>query len=273
MKTTKNVKDYRDILKLEFEKRAKVNSRYSLRAFARDIDINPGRLSHVLNGTYGLSVDAGMSISEKLDFDEKQKELFCNLIEAKHGRSIASKMSAKKKLIKSSHTYSDIELDEFKIISEWYHFPIIELTLTENFQYSKSWIAKQLGISEIEVKNALERLIKVGLLIHENGELSPSSRFYVNQKSVPNESVKKYHKQILEKAIQAIETQSTQIRDFAATTVAISRDDIPYVKKKLKEFRTVLDKELSSRQSRNFVYTLSTQFFCMQNDKPNFTKN
>lgn len=270
---SKVVSDYREILKNEFKKRVKLNASYSLRAFARDIGINPARLSHVLNGTYGLSVKAGINISEKLNFSEKQKEFFCNLIEAKHARSAEARLSAKDKLKKSSSNYSEIQLDEFKVISEWYHFPIVELTLTKNFQNSISWIAHQIGISEIETKEAIERLIKVGLLVRENNTLIPSSRFYVNQSSIPNESIKKYHKQVLEKAIFAIDDQSTQIRDFGATTIAISPDDIPYVQKKLKEFRTVLDKELSSRPNRNFVYVLSTQFFCIQSEKPTLDKN
>ena len=47
--------DYRDILSDQFNVRRKVNARYSLRAFARDMSISPSRLSEVISGKGDLS--------------------------------------------------------------------------------------------------------------------------------------------------------------------------------------------------------------------------
>ena len=61
----------------------------------------------------------------------------------------------------------DIEI--FKIIGDWYHCAILELTYLSDFKAEPNWIAKKLGIGYLEAKLALERLISLGLLVKENG--------------------------------------------------------------------------------------------------------
>ncbi len=56
----------RSFLRLEFERRLKRNPRYSLRAFARQIGLQPARLSYVLSGKHGLSRDAAALIASRL---------------------------------------------------------------------------------------------------------------------------------------------------------------------------------------------------------------
>jgi uncharacterized protein (TIGR02147 family) len=264
----KAITDYKDILKKHFEKKVKLNARYSLRAFARDIDISSARLSHVMNGKYGLSVKAGEQIAKRLGMSKNETHVFCNLIAAQHARSVSAKNKAKELLKKSDYIYSDIEVDTFKVISDWYHFAIVELINTKDFKYTNKWIGSQLGITEAKTKEAIERLIKVGLITEKNGTISPCSRFYVNQKGISHESIKNYHRQILDKAKLAIDSQSIDVRDFGSLTIAISEEDIPFVKEKLKEFRNYLDQELSKKTDRKYVYQLGTQFYCLQTLPP-----
>ena len=47
--------DYRNLLRDEYLKRYTNNSNYSYRAFARDLKMNSGFLSSVLNGKKGIS--------------------------------------------------------------------------------------------------------------------------------------------------------------------------------------------------------------------------
>lgn len=79
--------DFRDILKEEHRKRASKNPSYSLRAFARDLDMFPTRLIAVIKGRYGLSPDAALKIADRLSFNVEQKNEFYNLVKLNHGRS------------------------------------------------------------------------------------------------------------------------------------------------------------------------------------------
>jgi uncharacterized protein (TIGR02147 family) len=260
--------DFRVVLKKHLQQRILKNSKYSLRAFARDLEMSPSRLSHVLNGRYGLSVDAGKKIAKALNLSAKDTKIFCQLIEAKHSRSMEGKSKAKELLKKEDYNYTNIDIDAFKVISDWYHIPLVELTRVKNFKYSTIWISQQLGITEEQVKNALERLIRVGLLSESNGKLITSSGFYINQLNIPSESIQEYHRQVLDKAKEALATQDTEIRDFGTLTIALRDEDIPYVKEKLKELRNYLDNELSHSNSPTHVYNICTQMYRIQAAAP-----
>ena len=60
--------DYRLLLKSELASRTNQNPNYSLRAFARDLDLAPSRLSEVLNGKQGLSTQAAEKIAKTLGY-------------------------------------------------------------------------------------------------------------------------------------------------------------------------------------------------------------
>src|SRR3954469_18927897 len=61
--------DLREFLQREFQRRTGRNRRYSLRAFARDLDCDHSTLSQWLRGTRPISFDAEQHIFDRLDLD------------------------------------------------------------------------------------------------------------------------------------------------------------------------------------------------------------
>ena len=74
--------DYRGILKSEFNKRAKSIShkRYTLGAFAKELNILQTALSDILNYKKGMSEKTARKVSHQLGFKEDKAELFCQLV-------------------------------------------------------------------------------------------------------------------------------------------------------------------------------------------------
>ena len=54
--------------------------------------------------------------------------------------------------------------DAARVIAEWYHYAILELTRLENIKPDSRWIARVLGITTDEVNLAVTRLLRLGLL-------------------------------------------------------------------------------------------------------------
>jgi uncharacterized protein (TIGR02147 family) len=259
---------YIDILKAHLSERSEKNKTYSLRAFARDLSISPQRLSHILNGRHGLSSASASSIAKKLGLSESEALYFCTLVETKHARSKLVKTEAHKKLSDLKSAYKDLSLDHFKIISDWYHFAIMELSLIEGFSSHPKWIADTLGITTMEAKFAIERLIKLELIEkNKNGEIKITGNFFADPKGTPSSALRQFHKQLLEKATQAINIQSIETRDYSSTILAIDEESIPAAKNELKKFRENFDKRFSANYKKTKVYCLGMQFFCLQADK------
>ena len=258
--------EFIQILKERLSERCRKNSGYSLRAFARDLEISPQRLSHILNGRHGLSPEAALSITKKLGMNESEAAYFCALVEQKHARSALVKQEAKKKLKDIKTVYKDLSSDHFKIISDWYHFAIMELTLIEGFSSEPKWIAKTLGITVLETNIAIKRLLKLEMMEKKkNGTLILSGQFfYGDPKGVPSQALRQFHQQLMMKSIQAMEFQNFDQRDFSSTVLALDEDEIPLAKKKMKEFRESFDRQFSGSKKKTKVYCLGMQFFNLQ---------
>lgn len=258
-------KDYREILKEELAVRCQINPRYSLRAFARDMELAPSRLSEVLNGKQGLSRPVATRIAMKLGYSGDETDFFCDLVESIHARKESSRSEAMEKLKKQ---FDENELlilnnDTFNLISDWYHLAILELTSLVDFQSEPKWIAKELGISENEVTLALDRLERFGFISRDDGKIVTIEHRTVTPGKVPSDSIKKFHKQILQKAADSIFLQTQETRDLSEVVVAVDRSRFEEAKEKIKIFRREFCNDMSKSEAKDGVYCLAIQFFSL----------
>ena len=132
-----NYKSYHDILFQELDRRKSLNNSYSLRAFARDLDISASGLSQILSRKQGVSIKVADKIVGKLTCSENEKKWFCESVGALHARSSKVKIKCKSKIDEyenSKTEFSVIQLEYFKVISDWHHFAILELTHIKGFK-------------------------------------------------------------------------------------------------------------------------------------------
>lgn len=86
--TTRKHSNHVLILMREFEKRMEKNSRYSLRAFARDLDLNLGHLSRVFRGERVPRRKTAVSICERLGLSQEDKVLFMESVIARQEKEV-----------------------------------------------------------------------------------------------------------------------------------------------------------------------------------------
>lgn len=58
------------LLKKEFERRQGANPRYSLRAYARDLALDPGLLSRLMTGKRLMAISTAKRVAERLKLDD-----------------------------------------------------------------------------------------------------------------------------------------------------------------------------------------------------------
>lgn len=263
MKNTKF--NYIDILKHQLEIRTAKNSNYSLRAFARDLELNASRLSEILNQKKGLSESAAVSIAEKLGLNQTEKEFFVLSAQAQHARGQKAKdqatLALDKKLTPAKRSKL-LEVKEFEKAHNWYHMALLELMELSDCEHSVEWFAKKLKLKKIIVKNAIERLEKIGWIIHENGIYQ--SRFNESETTfdVPSAAIKKYHEEILNKASESLTLDSVLEREFLSMTLAFSQDQMSDAKEAIRQFqKDFADKFYPKEKEKDSVYQLSVQLF------------
>jgi len=262
-------KNYRILLREKLEERCSRNSRYSLRSFARDLDISPSRLSDVLRGRYGLSRLSAEKIGQKLGFNKGEIVHFCDLVDSEHARAQKNRVAARTRLESSVPAQQQLTMDAFQIVSDWYHFAILELTAVKDFKlkYSTKWVGARLNISEHIVIAAIERMKRLELIEEINGVPRPTENFTASPDGIPSEAIKKFHLQILEKATAALRVQTVDERDFSSIIMAINPKDLPQAKEEIKIFRRHLNKRFEKSKTKTSIYCLNVQLFRISEDK------
>lgn len=253
--------DYREIIRQHYQDRSQRNPAYSLRAYARDLGIAFSRLHDAVTKKKGISLASARKIAAKLHLSENETSIFLAKIEAQHARSPERRRLAAERLERLTTLYGNRTLadDVFRLIQDWHHFALVELTQVEGFDPSPAWIGKRLGIHEAVAEQALERLLKLGLLRWEEGRLLPSDDFSLAESAVPSAAIRNNHEQVLRKAQQALHFQDVDARDFNALTVSFRKSDLPEAKKFIKSFLVEFDRRFGKAPERDSIYGFSTQ--------------
>ena len=257
---------YRDYLEREFQLRQRRNPGYSLRAFARDLDMQPSKLSEVIRGLRGISKTMAAKLAVRLKMAEQDAQAFVALVDVHQTKSSRTSELAKAKIqsLESLAQFEEINLERFKVISDWHHFAILELTETRRFQSDTKWIAKRLGLSVAQTQTAVTRLLDFGLLEKaEDGTLRQTKKNLATPSGIPSREIREHHSQILTKAEKAIFDVPIDEREYSATTLAFAQDQMDEVRDEIKKFRRRLNKIIESRPTKDRVYSLAIQFFPM----------
>jgi uncharacterized protein (TIGR02147 family) len=240
-----------DWLRVEYARRREKNPQYSLRAFARSLRIRSGPLSEILNKKRRLSVKLGARLAERLGLSPQDAERFLSSIRAQTGAGAAATVGEKQ-------AYQQLSADTFFLISDWYHYSLMSLAETHGFRSDPKWIAARLGVSVTEIKAAIERLLRLGLLREDQGELSAAGSFSFLPRPLPSAALRKYHRQVLELAIRAIDEVPLESRDVTSITLAVDPGKLRLASEAIKRFRRELAGLLETGQ-RTEVYHLNIQ--------------
>lgn len=250
---------YKQVLQDELVRRCKQNPRYSLRAFSRALEVDIGVLSRVLAGKRTLSYGVADRITNALGLSPIERRYFID--------SIAEEQKNKKietPLESTTVKFEEVESDIFQIIGDWYHYAILELTTTVGFKNDVKWIAKKFGLSNLQVRLALERLQRVGLLKSVDGRLEKATvHFTTNNKHQTSGALRSHQKQMLSRAFASLDGRSLKERDMTGMTMAIDPAKLPIAKEMIQEFSKRLCSFLESGKKKN-VYQVQISLFPLE---------
>ena len=228
------------------EEKTKKNSQFSLRAFARLVEVSPAVLSRVLSGKRKLTFNLAVRIADALVLGPVEREVLYSFYLT--NTEDQSSIEVKKE--------KEVRTDCFNAMKEWYHYGITQLLYVKNFNKDPKWIAKMLSISELEAILAIDRLIRLEILDRdENGKLYRTSKHLSTTTDIASSGILHFQKQILEKSIESLETHDLKERDITSITIAINEDRIEEAKKEIKKFRMKMSEFLSAGEKTR-VYNL-----------------
>ena len=207
-------------LQAEFTRRCRVNSRYSLRSFAAHLGLHSSTLSQILANK--------RRVSRKLI-----SRVYAHI--GHSGQSLGNVANG------TAAEYAQMEADKFALISDWHHYAILDLVLIKGFKNSPAWIARKLGINQVEASLAIQRLLRLGFLNEKGGKLTKAQPFFTNyEEGTSSQAHKEYQRQVITKALQAVDACPAERKDITGMTIAVSSSKLAAAKLKIKKFRREL---------------------------------
>ena len=253
--------NYRYLISHELKTRVQKNPSYSLRAFAKFLEVSPAYLSQIFAQKRILSDERAKDFAKKLKWPSKKRKLFLALIQYEKSKDLQVKQDFLEQIEDLSELdFIELQEDQFQLISEGYHYSIIELTNLKAVRSDPKWIADRLGITLSQAESGVQRLLRLGLLKQEGGSLRKAMPNY-RIDGIPSYAIRAFHKEKLQLAEEALEKQSLLDRDFAGVTLSIGRKDVAQIREISRKFIEKLMKFSDKVESPDAVYHLSTQFF------------
>jgi uncharacterized protein (TIGR02147 family) len=235
----------RQFLKDDFHEIKSRRKSYSLRAYARDLGMNSTSLSLFLNQRRGLSPIVIKKLATSLGLELVVKEQSTGQTES---------------------SFSDIDLDKVRVVSDWYYFAILSLAETTTFQSDIQWIADRLNIRITVAKKATDRLVRLGML-HRDGQgvLAATGTQFRTPDRISSRYLRRSHLQCLDLARNSIEKDATHLRNASAMTMAIDPENLPKAYDEIAKFRRRLSK-LAESGNKSEVYRLAIQLFPLSHE-------
>jgi uncharacterized protein (TIGR02147 family) len=245
------------LLQGTFLKKQATNTRYSLRAFARQLEMSPSAVSEILRGKRKISRRLGERLADRLSLGpEEWKTIF------------EPKSAGPKQTIPTA--YAAFDMDAYHAVAQWHYFAILSLAETKEFDGLPSTIAHRLNISERRAGHALGVLERLKLLARDkDGNLVWTGRNFTTREDVKDLSARRSLREGLDLARQALDHQPVSVREFTAITVAIDPDRLSEAKAMIRAFRDQLAAFLEGGQRRR-IYRLGIQLFSLSDKERAF---
>lgn len=258
--------DYRAFLRDWYVDR-KGSGRVSYRSFARRAGIgSPSYLRLVTSGARNLSREMAARFAGACSLEADASTFFCELVRFNQASSDAERRDAYARL-RSFKRYREahpLEVARDEYHSHWYLPAIREMTLVSGFREDPAWIASRLvpPIRPAEAARALSTLLDLGLLVRDaHGRLSQSEAELVVAAEVGSMHLRNYHRQMMERAAEAIERVPREERNVSSVTIAVDRENFRLIDEAIETFRRQL-LELSTTSRRpDHVVQLNVQLF------------
>jgi uncharacterized protein (TIGR02147 family) len=243
-------------LKSELCGRQRKNPNYSLRAFAKTLNISSGSLSSILKEKRPIPMPVALKFAKTLQLTPNERAAFLQSAAGQKGLKDLAKFRV------SDQKQTLLDETHFKIISEWEYFAFLSLLDTDSFQSDTTWIARRLGISSLQAEQIIADLASANLISVSKSAIAKRFESLKTSEDVRSQGIQKSHHDTSAKAMKSLDELDPELRDFSSITMGFDLERMDEAKNLIREFRKRFGELMESGQ-KNEVFRLSIQFFPM----------
>ena len=232
-----------------YEVRKKKNARYSLRSFARDLNISSGRLVSIMQ-------------KKELPGEVTLGKIFSNLSTAEDKKDKILKDLKRARFKPKDHSFEKV-LDSSQVqqMGHWETWAIYTLMQRQDFDGTAEWLAQKTELNTDFVTERLQVLVHIGLVRLEDKKYSLKVGNVSSGSGIPSKVMREVHKQFIRRGIESIEDVDIQFRDISGITFCMEPEKMDEARTLIKEFRSKMAGLIRSETPKSELYQLSVQFY------------
>lgn len=228
--------DHTAYVRQELEQRQKRRTQYSLRAFARDLEISPSFLCEFLAGRQGVSKARVAWIASKIGLSDEQSEHFWDTVQARFAQSTSVRNAAAFRAgQRAKSPDSHLSLERFHVIADWYHFALLEILGLPNAPRSLKEISRSLGVTITDLEGAIARLTRLELLEAvgegEARTYRPTTQVTTVGEEVPSGAIQASHQQALRMHADQAAVKNYRDRENLSVSFSVLASEWPSLRK------------------------------------------
>jgi uncharacterized protein (TIGR02147 family) len=265
--------DYRVFL-ADFYRAEKAKKHFSHRAFSRRAGLRSSNYLYlVMRGERALSAEMAPRFAEACRLSKTEAEYFCELVAFGRATTIAERNRCYERLARFRGFRAAHRLDGAQAAyhASWYVPAIRELAARADFADDPRWVASMLlpPISPAQAKDALDTLSSLGLLVRcEDGRLRQAEPLVTTGKGPLGLHVVNYHRAMLERATDALESLPREERDISTLTLCVSEAGMERIKERVRALRRELLSEAEKEGPPMRVVQVNFQVFPLTKKEP-----
>ncbi|OIQ16107.1 MAG: hypothetical protein BM556_15725 [Bacteriovorax sp. MedPE-SWde] len=241
------------VLKDEFKSLNEKNKSFSLRAYARKLNLAAPELNSFINRKRKFSTKKSIDIINKTKLDNIKKNSILSFIES---------YKSQFEVFSCSGMYQEIEEVKFSKIKDWYYYVILSVLELNKKGASKTFLNSKINIDSDKLDNALIMLEELKLIYTNKGRYFFGDKKISARDFAKPESLREHHKQNITLAIESIEKYQRDQRSISGSTFYIDQDRLPEAFRMIDEFRKYFACYFAD-ESSDSVYRVNIQLFPM----------
>jgi uncharacterized protein (TIGR02147 family) len=239
--------NYREYLKDFYSLKKQEKDGFTYARFSEAAKLgSPNYFKLIADGEKNLTSANIIKFTAALKLSDLESDYFEALVNFNQAKDFMEKEYYQKRLERikgmTSGNFSsqrNLEEAEFESISNWTYHAVMILTNLADFRESPKWIAAKLYglVTEDEAASILDRLMTLGLLKYdENGKIVQSFQQLKTNPELKKIGARLFYEGMFKRAIESFRLNRPEERELGAYMVGISEDQLPEIRRRVREF-------------------------------------
>lgn len=242
----------------------KSETKFSMRSFAARAGFSsPSYLKMIMDGKRMLTRESISRVAEGVRLSKAESRFFEALVLFNQAISVQEKDEHYKTLL-GFRKFLQIQKtgsEQYEYFSNWYNVALRELLSSKLLSGRAEEWAEVLGINGRQLQEALMLLKSLGLAMETAGRWKAQEVALETPQEMKSLVVRNFHRQMIERALAAIDGIPQEERDLTGLTIALPKAKLGEIKKRVAQFRRELNAVYSGDPEADNVYQLNFQIF------------